>query len=109
MFNCSYCNHEFSTKTSLTSHQKTAKYCLKIQSSKGIDIKFLFKCDFCSKILSQQIDLDRHQLKCSSKKEADNNNKHEITIKELENKLSLKEKLIKKNTNRKYSKAFRKR
>jgi hypothetical protein len=96
MFNCSYCNHEFSTKTSLISHQKTAKYCLKIQASEGIDIKFLFTCDFCSKILSQQIDLDRHQLKCSSKKEADNNNKHELIIKELENKLSLKEKLIKK-------------
>ena len=46
--------------------------------------------------MSQQIDLDRHQLKCSSKKEADNNNKHELIIKELENKLSLKEKLIKK-------------
>jgi hypothetical protein len=46
--------------------------------------------------LSQQIDLDRHQLKCSSKKEADNNNKHELIIKELENKLSLKDKLIKK-------------
>jgi hypothetical protein len=96
MFNCSYCNHTFSTKTSLISHQKTAKYCLKIQASEGIDIKFLFTCDFCSKILSQQIDLDRHQLKCSSKKEADNNNKHELIIKELENKLSLKDKLIKK-------------
>jgi hypothetical protein len=96
MFNCSYCNHAFSTKTSLISHQKTAKYCLKIQASEGIDIKFLFTCDFCSKILSQQIDLDRHQLKCSSKKEADNNNKHELIIKELENKLSLKDKLIKK-------------
>jgi hypothetical protein len=96
MFNCSYCNHAFSTKTSLISHQKTAKYCLKIQASEGIDIKFLFTCDFCSKILSQQIDLDRHQLKCSSKKEADNNNKHELIIKELENKLFLKDKLIKK-------------
>jgi hypothetical protein len=96
MFNCSYCNHTFSTKTSLISHQKTAKYCLKIQASEGIDIKFLFTCNFCSKILSQQIDLDRHQLKCSSKKEADNNNKHELIIKELENKLSLKDKLIKK-------------
>jgi len=96
MFNCSYCNHAFSTKTSLISHQKTAKYCLKIQASEGIDIKFLFTCDFCSKILSQQIDLDRHQLKCSSKKEADNNNKHELIIKELEKKLSLKDKLIKK-------------
>lgn len=96
MFNCSYCNHEFSTKTSLISHQKTAKYCLKIQASEGIDIKFLFTCDFCSKILSQQIDLDRHQLKCSSKKEADNNNKHGLIIKELENKLSEKDKIIKK-------------
>jgi hypothetical protein len=82
-------------KTSLISHQKTAKFCLKIQAAEEIDIKFLFTSDFCSKILSQQIDLDRHQLKCSSKKEADNN-KYELIIKELENKLSLKDKLIKK-------------
>ena len=43
--------HEFSTKTSLNSHQKTAKYCLKIQATEGVEIKFLFKCEFCSKIL----------------------------------------------------------
>jgi len=84
MLQCSYCNHEFSTKTTLNSHQKTAKYCLKIQATEGVDIKFLFKCEFCCKILSQQIDLDRHQLKCSSKKETLINNKYELIINELQ-------------------------
>ena len=99
MFKCSYCTHEFSTKTSLNSHQKTAKYCLKIQASEGVEIQFLFKCDFCSKILSQQIDLDRHQLKCFNKKEAANNNKYELTINELEKKLCVKDRIIKKIKN----------
>ena len=96
MLKCSYCAHEFSTKTSLNSHQKTAKYCLKIQATEGVEIKFLFKCEFCSKILSQQIDLDRHQLKCSSKKETDNNNKYELIINELEKKIIVKDRIIKK-------------
>ena len=96
MLKCSYCAHEFSTKTSLNSHQKTAKYCLKIQETEGVEIKFLFKCEFCSKILSQQIDLDRHQLKCSSKKETDNNNKYGLIINELEKKIIVKDRIIKK-------------
>ena len=107
MVQCSYCSHDFSTKTSLNSHQKTAKYCLKIQETEGVEIKFLFKCKFCCKILSQQIDLDRHQLKCYSKKESDNTNKYELIInelqttiashkKEIEKKLSIKDRIIKK-------------
>ena len=37
MVQCSYCSHDFSTKTSLNSHQKTAKYCLKIQETEGFN------------------------------------------------------------------------
>jgi hypothetical protein len=97
MVKCSYCSHDFSTKTSLNSHQKTAKYCLKIQEAEGVEIKFLFKCNFCSKILSQQIDLDRHQLKCSSKKETDNNNKYELIIIELQTSIASHKKEIEQN------------
>jgi len=98
MVKCSYCSHDFSTKTSLNSHQKTAKYCLKIQETEGVEIKFLFKCEFCSKILSQQIDLDRHQLKCSSKKETDNNNKYELIIIELQTTIASHKKKIEQNS-----------
>ena len=98
MVKCSYCSHDFSTKTSLNSHQKTAKYCLKIQETEGVEIKFLFKCKFCSKILSQQIDLDRHQVKCSSKKETDNNNKYELIINELQTTIASQNKEIEQNT-----------
>ena len=97
MVQCSYCSHDFSTKTNLNSHQKTAKYCLKIQETEGVEIKFLFKCKFCCKILSQQIDLDRHQLKCSTKKETDNNNKYELIINELQKTISSHKKEIEQN------------
>ena len=98
---CSYCKKEFSSKSILMNHQKTAKYCLKIQELSGLNIKFLFKCEFCSKNLSQKIDLERHQIKCLEKKESDITNKYKDiinrqkqtikdqkqTIKELQNKL----------------------
>jgi hypothetical protein len=77
---CSYCKKEFSSKSILTNHQKTAKYCLKIQESAGLNVKFLFKCEFCSKNLSQKIDLERHQLRCLEKKESDFTKKYKDII-----------------------------
>ena len=35
MSTCQYCNKIFSTKTNLIKHQRTAKYCLKIQQKKN--------------------------------------------------------------------------
>jgi len=77
---CSYCKKEFFSKSILTNHQKTAKYCLKIQESAGLNVKFLFKCEFCSKNLSQKIDLERHQLRCLEKKESDFTKKYKDII-----------------------------
>ena len=77
---CSYCKNDFSSKSILNYHQKTAKYCLKIQESKGVEIKYLFQCEFCYKNMSQQIDLERHQIKCSDKKESEITNKYQEII-----------------------------
>ena len=77
---CIYCMNSFVSNSILKNHQKTAKYCLKIQKSRGLDIKFLFKCEFCSKNMSQQIDLERHLIKCSNKKESTIRNRYEEII-----------------------------
>jgi hypothetical protein len=61
--NCKHCNNKFSTKTSLNNHQKTAKYCLKIQN---IDIEKSNRCDGCGKTFNRIHHLQRHQKKCKS-------------------------------------------
>ena len=32
---CEYCKNEFTTKTNMTHHQRTAKYCLKLQGKEN--------------------------------------------------------------------------
>ena len=38
---CSYCKKKFSTKSSLNSHQKTTKYCLKLRDD--LKLNFFYK------------------------------------------------------------------
>lgn len=35
---CKYCNNKFKTKSIIRHHQKTAKYCLKIQKDLGLKV-----------------------------------------------------------------------
>ena len=46
---CQFCKNIFSTKTNLNSHQKTAKYCLKIQ---GIEVEKKYECKWCNKLFT---------------------------------------------------------
>ena len=59
---CQHCNNEFSTLTVLKNHQKTAKYCMKLQNVNIPNIK----CYKCDKIFTRQFGLDRHLTICSS-------------------------------------------
>jgi hypothetical protein len=43
-------------------HQKTAKYCLEKQGKDNHS----FQCNFCTKVYSQKIDLERHYLRCKN-------------------------------------------
>jgi len=43
---CQYCQKSFSTKGTLTTHQKKAKYCLKIQ---GVKPDAIYNCNYCNK------------------------------------------------------------
>ena len=43
---CQYCKRKFSTKGTLTTHQKSAKYCLNIQ---GKEAEVVYSCNYCDK------------------------------------------------------------
>lgn len=56
---CEYCNNNFCNKTSLNSHQKTAKYCLLLQNNNVSD----YVC-ICAKNFNRKFQLHRHQDNC---------------------------------------------
>jgi hypothetical protein len=55
--NCEYCAKEFSTKSSLSYHQKTAKYCLEKQGKTNED----YKCSYCEKCFTTKQRIDEHK------------------------------------------------
>ena len=85
---CQHCGNTFKNKSIMSHHQKTAKYCLKLQKDSGLDVKDLFKCIYCQKSLSQKIDLERHLLSCQVKKEANITYQYEKIISDLKTQLS---------------------
>ena len=57
---CKHCLNIFFNISSLHHHQKTAKYCLKLQ---GVKVE-KYKCDYCDKKLSTQQNLNNHLVVC---------------------------------------------
>jgi hypothetical protein len=96
LFKCNYCDKIFSSKTTLTHHQKTAKFCLNKQGLNNTD----FKCSYCLKILSTYPRLNTHLSICKKKKDEDkklnNYNEADIKLKEYQIKLKEKEEYISK-------------
>jgi len=83
---CNICNKELSTKGSLYTHQKTAKYCLEKQGKNNDE----FNCSFCHKKFTLRHVLQDHLQTCKEKKikdeeEKDSNIKssHKNEIKEI--------------------------
>ena len=62
---CCYCKKIFSNKSTLSTHQKTTKYCLKIQNT-DTELKN-FKCNYCNKILTTKQHLLTHLSTCKEK------------------------------------------
>ena len=71
MHTCTYCKSEFFDKCNLNKHQRTSKYCLKIQlkkdPSKLIEISE-HHCEYCKKQLSTKYSLGTHLKTCKAKK-----------------------------------------
>ena len=68
---CRFCSKEFKTKYILDSHQKQAKYCLKIQESQNYQeiISCLVTCKFCGKNFSTA-SFSRHDAICKKKNQS---------------------------------------
>nr|QBK88171.1 MAG: hypothetical protein LCMAC202_05330 [Marseillevirus LCMAC202] len=60
--NCEYCGTNFVKKCNLYKHQRTAKYCLRIQGTKE-----RYSCTFCERDFSRSDALKRHQIGCSAR------------------------------------------
>tara|TARA_B110000114_G_scaffold171508_1_gene197388 strand:- start:438 stop:1283 length:846 start_codon:yes stop_codon:yes gene_type:complete len=69
-FVCKYCEKEFTLQGNLLKHQKTTKYCIKIQKEKcesiNNDIKS-FNCEYCKKEFTTNNNLTRHYKSCVEK------------------------------------------
>ncbi len=69
--NCKFCDKTFSNKSSLNNHQRTAKYCIKIQNelfNKTIESD-TFNCEFCLKKFTTKTNLKTHEKICTKKQE----------------------------------------
>jgi len=60
---CKYCKNTFTNKTSLNTHQKTAKYCLK---ARGDVIETKYTCHGCTKQFSRKYEYQRHLNICKA-------------------------------------------
>ena len=66
---CNFCKNTFNSISALNNHQKKAKYCLNIQITvNNSDTDNKFKCNTCSKILSQKQSLENHKNICDLNK-----------------------------------------
>jgi len=100
---CDFCNKIFSCKSSLILHQKTAKYCLKLQGKINEE---QFECEHCNKKFTVKQNLISHYGICKEKevnykfeqREKDIRKEFEIELKEKDNEINeLKQKIAELN------------
>ena len=97
MYVCNYCKKEYSSKGILETHQKTAKFCLRIRN-KEEEVLFL-KCEYCKDIFSRKHHLDRHYESCKirldsiqeekEKIKEENEHKKDLLIAKLQDELRI--------------------
>ena len=86
MPNCEFCQKDFSTKGTLLSHQKTAKYCLEIQG-KNVENNSNFKCEYCDKTFTLKHNLNDHIIICKEKPKKEIENRYKKLIKDHNNEI----------------------
>ncbi len=87
---------KFTNKSNLKAHQKTTKYCIKIQNellNKQI-IKTDFNCEFCCKNFTTKTNLKSHEKICTKKQEANISLEKDKNIESLKILLEEKDKII---------------
>ena len=57
---CEFCKKTFSSKGSLSNHQKKAKYCLEIQNKESVE----YQCVYCKNNFCNKDWLVKHEAKC---------------------------------------------
>jgi hypothetical protein len=77
---CIYCEKLFSNKYTLSTHQKTARFCLKIQKEMGINTSNLYHCHHCDKTYTTNQKLIKHKCKIKKKKDYSKLEKEIINI-----------------------------
>ena len=88
---CEYCGKKFSTKGTLTRHQKTIKYC-----SDQKAIFATFKCDACDRYMSTKYNLLVHQKTCRKTKIEKDDKTRDLEFELLREKLAQKDIVIEK-------------
>jgi hypothetical protein len=91
---CEFCNNDFSNKQNLTSHQKKAKYCLKLQGNSQ-DNQFL--CKNCDKGFTKKFNYDRHIGVCKQTSFVKTINEQNIKIEVLQKENQLLREELKKS------------
>ena len=70
-FECQYCKKKYSTKWNLANHQKTAKYCIKIQKEQNTEQNntdtLSYDCEYCKKSFTSKHRLNKHVENCLEK------------------------------------------
>jgi hypothetical protein len=98
-FTCKYCNKDYSSKSNLKNHQKSAKYCLEIQKRTNIDsdevdnVQTSFVCKYCEKDFSSNHRYQKHQDICLLKHKHVIKNK-DCEIEMMKEKIGFLEKLV---------------
>jgi hypothetical protein len=68
-FECKYCKRKFTTQGNLVKHQKTTKFCLKIQNEMNSEetVIISYGCVYCKKEFTSNHHLNNHQNNCIEK------------------------------------------
>lgn len=68
MHTCEFCKSEFTHKSSFNRHQKTSRFCVKIQEKKGNEVTTDFvNCEYCKKQFTTKQTLNGHIEVCKKR------------------------------------------